>query len=225
MSGVITRLIAGVAILSVLALAGCAAAPAQSRPQLAGATAPIGPASSPAPSKAPPVAPAASGIVSTVWVDVYPTSTFTSTHGCGCTLPGSTQQLFPAGTPVLLVKITLTGMWTPAQGNATRQNITGVNLTGTKFDGRPEAAYLDTADGPAAAAKAGLPWLPAGLFPGQTHWTLRNQHSRSFAAAWYLPSGVDQLLLTVDVPAEGMPNHLTVPIPASALGMTNASGE
>ena len=31
--------------------------------------------------------PAASGIVSSVWVDVYPGATFKSKHGCRCTLP------------------------------------------------------------------------------------------------------------------------------------------
>lgn len=215
------KLSALAALLSCLALTGCAAASAApARPQSAATASPA----SPGRSTQPKVAPAASAIVSSIWVDAYPGSTFTSTHGCGCTLPGAKQELFPAGTPVLLVKVTLTGMWTPAQHRATTQDVRGTTLTGTKFDGRPEQAVLDTADGPSYAAQAGLPWLPAGLFSGH-HWTITNGHGRSFAAAWYLPPGVDQLLLTVDIPAEGQPTALTVPLPPPAVQLSNTIEE
>ena len=169
--------------------------------------------------------PAASGIVSSVWVDVYPEATFKAKHGCRCTLPNSPSVLFPIGTPVVLIKVTLTGKWLPSQGNRDFQEVTGTSLKGTQFDGRPEPAILDTGDGPAAAKAAGLPWLPSGLFPGQSTWTIPNERGRSFAAAYYLPPGVDQLVLTVNVPSESMPNVLTVPLPASVTQANSASGE
>lgn len=216
----IKKLLAMAALVPCLALVGCVgAAPT---PQHSFRTvAPVSPSPSPEDSRKP----AASGIVDTVWIDVYPGPTFRSKHGCRCTLPGSSEELFPAGTRVLLVKITLTGEWKPSQGTRTSQDVTGISLKGTKFDGRPEPAVLDTADGPAAAKGAGLSWLPRGLFRGKTDWTIPNNRSRSFAAAWYVPSGVDRLLLTVNVPAEGQPNLLFVPLPASATKTANSSGE
>jgi hypothetical protein len=218
----ITKLIALAALGSTLALTGCVAS-AHAQAQASKPLVTIDPIS-PSPT-ATAVAPAATGIVDTVLVDVYPGTTFTSTHGCGCTVPGSKHEMFPAGTPAVLMKITLTGKWKPSQGDQTTQDVTGLNLGDTKFDGRPERAVLDTSDGPRAAAKAGLPWLPDGLFAGHRDWTIPNDHGRSFAAVWYLPPGVDRLLLTVDVPSEGMPNDLIVPLPADAVRASNPGGE
>ncbi|WP_162940196.1 hypothetical protein [Gryllotalpicola protaetiae] len=218
----IKKLIALAALAPSLALAGCvASAHAQEQaPRHLVTIAPISP--SPSPDVA---SPAATGIVDTVLVDVYPGKTFKSKHGCGCTVPGSKQEMFPAGTPAILVKITLTGEWKPSQGDQTTQAVTGLSLGDTKFDGRPERAVLDIADGPRAAATAGLPWLPAGLFAGHHDWTIPNEQGRSFAAVWYLPPGVDRLLLTVDIPSEGMPNDLIVPLPADAVRASNPGGE
>ena len=129
------------------------------------------------------------------------------------------------GTPVIFVKFTMTGEWKPSQGNQTHQDVTGTTLKGTQFDGRPEPAVLDSADGPAAAKAGGLAWLPSGLFPGKSTWTIQNDKERSFGAAWYLPAGVDRLLLTMNVPSEGKPLRLTVPLPTSATDAANASGE
>lgn len=217
----IKKLTALAALASCLTLAGCAAATtpaphhgystvAQANPGLTATTDAM---------------PAASGIVNTVWIDVYPTTVFGAKHGCHCTLPDSTQELFPADSPVVLITITLTGKWTPAQGNATTQDITGITLTGTKFDGRPEPAVLDTADGPAAAKRVGLPWMPDGLFKNSATWSIPNEKSTSFVTAWYLPAGVDQLLLKVYIPAEGEANELTVPLPSSVLHAVGAGGE
>ncbi|WP_370055970.1 hypothetical protein [Leifsonia sp. EB41] len=169
--------------------------------------------------------PIADGIVDTVWVEVFGGTTFTAKTGCKCTLPGTAAELFPASTPVLFLKVTLTGEWKPSQGNQTTQDVTGTTLKGTQFDGRPEPAVLDTADGPAAAKAAGLPWLPGGLFHGKTDWTIQNNKGRSFAAAFYLPAGVDRLVLTVDVPSEGQATHLFVTLPEAAVRASTASGE
>lgn len=216
----IERLTAAAALVACLAVVGCTG-PTPAPTHSFTTVAPI----SPTPIPPGEVKPAASGIVDTVWVDVYLGPTFKSKHGCRCTLPHSTEELFPAGTPVLLVKITLTGEWKPSQGTQTNQDVTGLSLSGTKFDGRPEPAVLDTADGTEVARKAGLPWLPSGLFHAKTGWTIPNNHGRSFAAAWYVPSGVDRLLLTVNVPEEGQPNLLFVPLPASATRAANSSEE
>jgi hypothetical protein len=214
------KLIVFAALLPCLTLVGCAAAAPARNPSFTAV----------APAKATPTPssdamPAASGIVSSVWVDVYPGVTFKSKHGCRCTLPDSSQELFPAGSPVLLLKVTMTGKWIPSQGNQDFQDITGASVTGAQFDGRPEPAVLDKPDGPAAATAARLAWLPAGLFADQTRWTIPNEKSRSFAVAYYLPRGVDQLELTVNVPSEGMANVLTVPLPASAVEASNGKGE
>lgn len=214
------KLIALAVLIPCVALVGCVATAPARNPSFAT----VAPAK-PTPTPAKDVMPAASGIVSSVWVDVYPGATFRAKHGCRCTLPDSPQELFPAGTPVLLLKVTMTGKWIPSQGNQDFQDITGTTLAGTQFDGRPEPAVLDTADGPAAANAAGVPWLPDGLFHGHTDWRIPNEKGRSFAAAYYLPPGVDQLELTLHIPSEGMANVLTVPLPASATRAANAAGE
>lgn len=214
------KLVAAVALLPCLLLAGCVGAP----PTANSSFTTVAPAE-PTPTPSRDVSPAAEGIVDTVYVQVFPGRTFKAKHGCRCTLPDSRTELFPAGTPVVLIRFSMTGEWKPAQGSQTSQDVTGATLKGTKFDGRPEPAVLDTADGPAAAKAAHLPWLPDGLFPGHTTWTLPNDRQRSFAAAWYLPAGVDQLLLTMNVPSEGQPLHLTVPLPTAATNAANPGGE
>lgn len=217
----ITKLTALAALASCLTLAGCATATTPASHHGYSTVAPA----TPAPTATRNAMPAASGIVNTVWIDVYPTTTFAAKHGCHCTLPDSSQELFPAGSPVVLITITLTGKWTPVQGNATTQDITGITLTGTNFDGRPEPAVLDTADGPAVAKRADLPWMPGGLFTHGEAWSIPNEKSASFVTAWYLPAGVDQLLLKVYIPAEGQANDLTVPLPAAILRATAGEGE
>jgi len=208
-------------LLAALALTGCATAAPPAKP----AHSHLSVVPQPTATRSQ-VQPLDQEIVDTVWVIVYPGTQFRAAHGCGCTLKGdSSQELFPKGTPVVLLKIALSGAWKPSQGSATTQDVTGVNLTGTRFDGRPENAVLDTKDGPAAAKKLGLPWLPAGLFGSSTEWTIPNNKLRSFAAAWYLPAGVNRLLLTVDVPSEPEPNHLVINIPQAALALTEHGGE
>lgn len=214
------KLIAVAALVPCLIVAGCAAAP-PARNSSFTTVAPTTPTRTPAEV----ATPAADGIVDTVYVQVFPGKTFKAEHGCNCTLPSSSQELFPAGTPVIFVKFTMTGEWKPSQGSQNYQDVTGATLKGTQFDGRPEPAVLDAADGPTVAKANGLAWLPGGLFHGQSTWILPNEKERSFAAAWYLPAGVDRLLLTMDVPSEGQPLHLIVPLPASATNAVNAGGE
>ncbi|HEY5222319.1 MAG TPA: hypothetical protein VIJ18_04615 [Microbacteriaceae bacterium] len=211
------KLIAIGALLPCLALVGCVTTGPARNPSFTTVA-----SATPTPTASSAAVPAADGIVDTVYVQVFPGRTFTSKHGCRCTLPDSKQELFRAGAPVVFMKLTMTGEWKPSQGNQTYQIVTGTTLKGTQFDGRPEPAVLDTADGPAAAKAVGLPWLPIGLFGTKTDWTVPNDKERSFAAAWYLPPGVDRLLLTVDVPSEGQPLHLIVPLRSST---ANASGE
>lgn len=213
------NLIALAALLPCLVLAGCVSTAPNRDPSLT-AVMPVAPTPTADPAK-----PIADGIVDTVWVQVFGGATFKSKHGCKCTLPHTSAELFPAGTPVLFLKVTMTGEWKPSQGNRTTQDVTGTTLKGTQFDGRPEPAVLDIADGPAAARAAGLPWLPTGLFHGQSDWTIPNNEDRSFAVAYYLPSGVDRLQLTVSVPAEGQPNVLFVTLPAAAVRVSTGSGE
>lgn len=213
------KLIAIGTLLPSLALAGCVSTTPDGNP----AFTTVAPAA-PTPT-AHPATPIADGIVETVWIQVFGGTTFKAKHGCKCTLPNTTAELFPTGTPVLFLKITMTGEWKPSQGNQTSQDVTGTNLKGSQFDGRPEPAVLDTADGPGAAKAAELPWLPSGLFHGQTNWTIPNNQGRSFAAAYYLPPGVDRLQLTVNVPSEGQPNVLVVDLPEAAVRASTTSGE
>lgn len=214
------KLIAVAALVPSLVLAGCTATPPSRNPSFT-TVAPT----TPTRTQAEAATPAADGIVDTVYLQVFPGKTFKAKHGCRCTLPDTTRELFPAGTPVIFVKFTMTGEWKPSQGNQTYQDVTGTTLKGTQFDGRPEPAVMDIADGPTVAKANGLAWLPSGLFHGQSTWTIPNDKERSFAAAWYLPAGADRLLLTMDVPSEGQPLRLTVPLPASATNAANAGGE
>lgn len=170
--------------------------------------------------------PIASGIVDTVLVNVYEAKAFRATNGCGCTISKSSkEELFPKNTAVLMLRITLTGNWKPSQGKSTTQDVTGVNLKGTKFDGRPEEAVLDTADGPEEAASLDLPWLPAGLFKNSSQWLISNGQPSAFVAAWYVPQGVDRLLLTVDVPNEPFANKLAVDLPPDVITLISNGGE
>jgi hypothetical protein len=67
--------------------------------------------------------------------------------------------------------------------------------------------------------------MPGGLFHGQTDWSIPTDQVRSFAAAYYLPSGVDRLQLSVKVPSEGQPNVLFVTLPEAAIRASTGSGE
>jgi hypothetical protein len=164
-------------------------------------------------------------IAKNVIVTAYLGTQFTAKHGCRCSLKDdSHEELFPAGTPVMLLKITLTGSWGPSQGTATTQDVTGLTLTGTKFEGRPENAVIDNTDGPAAATRLHLPWQGTGLF-GARPWTITNNKPAAFAIAWYVPAGVTRLDLVVDIPSEGRPTNLFVDIPAPVLNLTATHGE
>ncbi|MGA0568128.1 hypothetical protein ACO2Q7_12405 [Rathayibacter sp. KR2-224] len=164
-------------------------------------------------------------MVKSVLVSVYPAGTVKATHGCGCSLKGDPrEELFPAGTPVVVLKITLTGIWGPAQGTSTTQDVSGTSLSRTRFEGRPELAQLATKDGPRAAAHLRLPWMPAAAFAGHV-WTIRNNQPVAFAAAWFLPTGVDTLDLVVNVPSEREPTTLTVKLPDAVLRKANAEKE
>lgn len=214
-----TTAVGSVALAVLLAICGCTAAPRPPQQDHAFTTVPTPSVSAPASTR-----PLASEFVDSVLVTVYPAGQFTSSVGCGCKINDkATEELFPAGTPVLVLRISLSGVWKPTQGDTTTQNVTGTTLTGTRFDGRPEAAVLDTTDGSRAAHRLGLPWLPAGLFAGHSTWTVPNKHERSFVAAWYVPQGVDRLLLKVDIPSEGKPTDLFVDLPDPVLKLLNAS--
>lgn len=206
------------ALLAALILSGCSATqPTGTAPgskDRASLTAVPTPSTSPSADSRP----LASAYVNSVLVTVYPASQFRSSIGCGCKVNDTaTEELFPAGTPVVLLRISLSGQWQPSQGDTTTQDVTGTKLTDTRFDGRPELAVLDPKDGFRAARKLHLPWLPAGLFAGHSIWTVPNGHERSFAAAWYVPQGVDRLLLSVDIPSEHQPTHLFVDLPEPVL--------
>lgn len=214
-----TIAVGSLALTVLLGVCGCTAA---SRPPEQG----HGLTTVPTPSVLTPTSsrPLASEFVDSVLVTVYPAGQLTSRAGCGCKINDkSTEELFPAGTPVLLLRISLSGVWKPSQGDTTTQNVTGTTLAGTKFDGRPEAAILDPTDGGRAAHQLGLPWLPAGLFAGHSSWTVPNKHERSFIAAWYVPQGVDRLLLKVNIPSEGQPTDLFVGLPDPVLKLLNAN--
>lgn len=210
--------VAGLGMVTVLGLSGCAPQPEKPAPTTHLTTVPQ-PAKTSTTST-----PLGSGIVDTVMVTAYPGTQFKAAHGCGCTLKNdSKEELFPNGTAVMLLKITLTGVWKPAQGKQTTQTVTGVSLSESKFDGRPENAVLDIKDGPRHAEKLGLPWLPAGLFAGKSAWTIQNDKPSAFAAAWYVPAGVNQLQLIVNIPSEGQPTTVTVTVPAEVLKLSDPS--
>lgn len=212
--------VAGLAMVTVLGLSACAPQPDKPTPTTHLTEVPQ-PTKTSTTSR-----PLGSGIVDTVMVTAYPGTQFTAAHGCGCTLKNdSKEELFPKGTAVMLLKITLTGVWKPAQGKQTTQTVTGASLSATKFDGRPENAVLDTEDGPAQADKLGLPWLPDDLFAGHRVWTIHNSEPTAFAAAWYVPQGVDRLQLIVNIPSEGQPTTVPVALPAAVLKLSDPSQE
>jgi hypothetical protein len=209
--------LSSIAVVTVLALSGCGGTKQDSKAAAALTVVP-----SPSTTATAPHRPLAAAFVNSVLVSVYSAGQLTSSVGCGCKVNSdATDELFPAGTPVMLLRIGLRGEWGPSQGDSTTQDVTGTTLTGTRFDGRPEAAVLDATDGIRAARTLHLPWLPSGLFATHSRWTVPNSHERSFAAAWYVPAGVDRLLLTVDIPSEGQPTHLFVDLPAPVVKMLN----
>ncbi|NNC12835.1 hypothetical protein HII28_13220 [Planctomonas sp. JC2975] len=209
--------LAATVIMAGLGLAACTATGTTPRPTLT----PVPVATHPsAPSR-----PIAEAIVKSVLVSIYPGNAFKASRGCGCTLkPDTEDELFPAGTPVVLLKITLTGIWGPSEGTATTQDVSDTTINKTKFEGRPELARLDTTDGPAAARALDLPWLPSGAFR-EAPWSIQNDKPTAFAAAWYIPKGVDTIDVTVDVPSEGEPTDIAVKLPDSALKLLGAGEE
>jgi hypothetical protein len=210
-----TRLLAATAVAAILALTGCTATPAGPSGSHSFSSVPQS-----TPTSVSPTGPLAEEITKNVLVSVYPGTAFRAKHGCECSLKDdSHEELFPAGTTVMLVKITLTGTWGPSQGAETTQDVTGLTLTGTKFEGRPENAVIDTKDGPSAADRLHLPWQASGLF-GTGAWTITNNEPVGFAVAWYVPAGVSQLHLVVTIPSEGRPTNLFVDIPAQVLALT-----
>lgn len=212
---------AGVGLAVVFSLTACVPSPAQT-PATRHLTAV--PKTTPTPAATP--VELGYAAVDTVWVAAYAGTQFRAQHGCGCTLKDdSNEELFPKGTAVVVLKITMTGLWKPAQGKQTTQTVTGATVSGTKFDGRPEDAVLDTKDGPRYAKKLGLPWLPSGLFHDDSEWTIHNNEPSAFAAAWYVPTGVDRLDLVVNIPSEGKPTEVFITLPSSVLKLSDPSQE
>jgi hypothetical protein len=119
-------------------------------------------------------------------VNVYRFGTYTSTADSGFALPGQDQDLFPAGTGVIALRFVVIGYVPFGQAD-----ITGFTLQTSRFEGRPELAVLDQADGPAFAKTQGLPWLPGGLASPLLENNVRNE----FLAAWYVPPGATTLLV------------------------------
>ncbi|MGN6759800.1 MAG: hypothetical protein ACTHJI_00520 [Leifsonia sp.] len=204
----------------MLALTGCVAGNSVTRPTSSYTTAP---AHEPRPVSE--KAPLAEEIVKYVLVTVYRGAQFTARHGCGCSLKDDPkEELFPAGTQVMLLRIQLTGTWAPVQGKSTTQDVTGLSLRGTRFEGRPEDAVQDVKDGPSAATRLHLGWQPSGIFDAKP-WRITDSRPVSFAAAWYVPKGVSRLDLVVDIPSEGQPTELFIDLPQSVLGAGSSGGE
>jgi len=165
------------------------------------------------------------GVTEQIQVQVFAQTTFRAKHGCGCHLSKGARETFPAGTPVILLRVGVAGIWDSSTPYS--QDVTGLNLDGTKFDGRPDLAVMAAQDGQKQATAAGLPWLPAGLFQGEQTWKVMNQKLSSFAVAYYVPEGVNQLKLTVNVPGQPSPNGsvtLGVPLPQAVIAMTIPNG-
>lgn len=146
-----------------------------------------------------PEVPLGGGVNETVYANVFPVGVFRSTAGCGCTrTASSTQELFPKGTYAILLKVQLR-----SGSDANQLDAKGLSFKGTKFEGRPEFAVMDTKDGQKLAAAHGLPWLPEGAFAGKDHWMLPTRNATNsidVAVAYYLPPGEKALDLVVDVP-------------------------
>jgi hypothetical protein len=147
-------------------------------------------------------------------------------YGCGCHLTAGAPETFPVGAPVILLRIDLAGIYSRV---TTTQVVTGLNLAGSKFGGRPDLAVIAAKDGQKQAAALGMAWLPTGLFKDQQTWTVVNQKfSPPFTVAYYLPAGVNELDLVVNVPTQTGVNaiaNLTVPLPPAAIAMTVPSAK
>ena len=148
--------------------------------------------------------------------NAYDQGVFSSAKDCGCSLKDDdlgvdVADLYPRGSTVWLVRISVESLWGPQQDGTTR-DITGTTITGRYAD-RPEAAVQDTKEGPTRAAQLGIPWGLTGLFHGSTGWTLQNKAPQSFLVAYYVPAGSTELDLTVDVPSEPQPTDLRLAVP------------
>ena len=210
-----------VAALSTLALCACSATSPNAAGSSRGALTPVPVATS----TAGPEHPLAEGMVKSVLVSVYPATVFRAEHGCSCSLKNdSHEELFPAGSPIVLFKVTLTGIWGPAQGTSKTQDVSGTTIARAQFEGRPDLAQLASTDGPPAAHRLHLPWLPSGAFHDTT-WTITNNKPVAFTVGWYVPAGVDTLDLSVNLPSEGEPTTLAVKLPDEVLKLTGAGDE
>lgn len=197
----------GVRAIAALTALGCAAllagcAPGHPDPRTSYTQVPTQAHTAPALSSlVNPAAPMGGGSDDAVAVTVFPVAALQASAGCGCSLEKGGSELFPQGTYVLVLKAEFT-----SAVNAGRFDAKGMTFDGSKFAGRPDLAVLDTADGPKAAKKAGLPWLPVGAYAGQTRWLLpvaNGDSTASVAAAYFVPAGERELDLKVNVPGHG----------------------
>lgn len=154
-------------------------------------------------------------------IAVYEVSRYKATEGCGCAVEEGGPEIFPAGSDVILLRVTLTGRWATWQKGDT-WTVPGLEVSGT-FVGDEGTAILDEKEGPKKAAQQGVAWLPSGLFPDGAG-EIQNDVPVSFMLAYYVPRHANQLELSVsgyaspdEIRTPGNPFTLTVPFDPEAL--------
>jgi hypothetical protein len=176
---------------------------------VAGCTGPPGPdeSASPAPTHTPvetrvpverpgPTEPLAGFSLSSGRFDVYEVERYEAGFGCGCSVEDGGPELYPAGSEVILLRVTLTPHWSPRQGDRTTWTVPDLTMT-AEVAGVDGLAVLEEKEGPERAAAAGIPWMPEGLFPDGGG-VVTNDVPVSWSAAYYLPPGAQKLRVFLD---------------------------
>lgn len=141
-----------------------------------------------------------------VWT--YSLGQFVSSKDSGIHRAGETEDAFPAGTPVVAVRIDLGRL-----ARSDRPSAAGIGFDKSAFEGLDEYAVLNTIDGPAFASERGLPWGP---HPADEEWLLANDVKESFVLAWYVPPATPTLTVVVTHPDWGDVS-LTLDVPVSTI--------
>lgn len=165
-----------------------------------------------------PVEPLEQATLRGMFVNIYLEQSYPAKYGCGCSIEDGGPELWPAGTQVMLFRITLSASY-----SAYRDSLTVPDLTVTADVAGAEGGTVPEERESAERAKAaGIAWQPSGLFPDGPG-ELRYDVPQSFMVAYYVPEGLQRIDFTfsdyydpaeLDLPRES--DTVKVPLPTGS---------
>jgi hypothetical protein len=157
-----------------------------------------------------------------IQMKVYDVGVWNAQQGCGCSAPGESGELYPAGSVVWAIRVDLISV--PNWANDDGIDAAALTLDSSWGPGAP--VPVEAEEGEAVAAEEGLGWgFPSAQTPAVFPWG----QTRSFLMAVYVPRGAVALRLDLMVPpsssnsdAEPIPVGLDVEVPQSVIDVMYA---